>query len=235
MLNESQVPEPVEGLDEYLKQNDLWVNDIKSAKSRSAKVVRYAAISSFTLNLLLGGAILGLTPLKTVEPYMIVEDSHTGFWRVERPLNKDFLQQSEVRDRFIIGMYMMYREGYSRAFYEDSYENLGLMSSVNEQKKLGEIFSKENPNSPWNIYGADSYVKVFVKNISFLNKNTAQVRFSKLLYKNNDATPTVTNWVAIFNFDYKAGAKMSAKALMVNPTAFQVSEYRKDEELAGGK
>lgn len=231
MLNESQVPEPVEGLDEYLKQNDLWVHDVKAAESRSAKVIRYVALGLLSVAVCEGLAIAAMMPLKTVVPYMIVEDNHTGFWRVEKPLSKETITRNEARDKFLIRQYINYREGYSKDFYEDSYVALGYLSSQSEQARIAAIFALDNERSPINIYSDKSHVKIFVKNISMLNKSVAQVRFSKLVYANNDIKPEAQNWVATLSYKY-ADAEMSEEALTINPFGFQVTEYRLDPEAA---
>lgn len=229
MLNEAETPLPVDGLHEHVKTNDSWANDVKTAEARSSKIIRYAAITSFIINLCQSGAIVVLTPLKTVVPYMIVEDQHTGFWKVEKPLSKDNMTFSESRDKYLLRQYINYRESYSKDFYEDSYVALGFFSDQSEQERIAAIFALDNPNSAINVYKDKAHIKTFIKNISLLNKNVAQVRFSKLVFTGGETTPQVHNWVATVNYRY-VDAEMSDEALTINPFGFQVTEYRLDPE-----
>lgn len=225
----ANVPDPVPGLYEHLRDADRWTNDMKAVEDRANKLIRWGAVGSLLLNVILGVVVAVAFPLKTVVPYMIVEDEHTGFWKVVKPLEQEAIAGNEARDKFLLRQYVQYRESYSIDFRDQFYDNMGYFSSKEEQARIAAFFDGSNPNSPWNVYNDTAHVKIFIKNISLLNKNVAQIRFSKLFFEGKADIPQVTNWIVTLNFHY-VNADMPEELISINPYGFQVTEYRIDPE-----
>src|SRR5438105_1451905 len=76
---------------------------------------------SVALNFLLGVAIVVLTPLKTVEPYVMrIHDG--GSVTVETPLADARTTYGEEADKFFISQYVVARESYDWNLAQRSYD-----------------------------------------------------------------------------------------------------------------
>jgi type IV secretion system protein VirB8 len=199
---------------------------------RARKLVR--------LSLMMGGigmltgfagclAVAFLTPLKSVEPIVIRVDKITGWTDIITRVDERTVTYNEVLDKYWLSRYVNYREEYSNSDAFPYYQAVSLMSS----RPVGEAYfaqiNPKNPRAPVNVYGKDGLVDVTVNSITFLGaNNVSQVRFTRT--ERGPNTPAKeTHWIATIAYQYLA-SPMKEQDRLINPTGFQVTEYRLDSE-----
>lgn len=212
----------------YLKEARSWETDKVQELLKSKKVAWRFAIASGVVALVAVFSVAVLTPLKSVEPFVIRVDNSTGIVDVVQSMKDGKTNYDEAMNKYFTQWYVRYREGYSKELAEDYYANVGIMSVELEQQKYFEFFNPKNPQSPINIYGPYSKVKIRIKGTSFIKSNIALVRYTKEVERGLDK-PIVTHWAATITFKY-SGAPMKEKDRAVNPLGFQVVEFRNDPD-----
>lgn len=217
-------------LNEYLHEARSWESSRNVALEKSRKLAWTIAGVSAAITAAAVIAVASLAPLKRTEPFLLRVNETTGAVDVVDVLTDRKSNYEEAVNRYFAQRYVTYREAYSRALAEDYYYSVGVMSSVNEQKKYFDDFNPKNPNSPLVLYGEYAKVKVDVHSISFIKPDIALVRYVKSIERGNEK-PQQTHWVATIHFTYdKPRADLKERA--VNPLGFQVLEYRKDPDSA---
>lgn len=175
-------------------------------------------------------ALAGITPLKTVEPFIVRVDNNTGLTDVVATRKNQTIENEEVINKYWLAQYVRYRESYDWQTIQSTYDATRLLSSEDEKARFAAIYEK--PNAPDKFFGANYRVKVKIRNISFVG-DTAQVRFTKTLaptVPQNSGVTTVENLIATIAFDYK-NTPDKEENFLVNPLGFQVLSYRTDPEV----
>ena len=203
-------------------------SDIERTK-KVAKIAWYVAGGAMVLTGLAVGAVLGLTPLKTVQPFVIRVDNNTGATDIVTTMKKQEKSYGEVMDKFWLGQYVRYREGYDWQTVQDTFDATNLLSSPQDQAQFSQIY-KDNPQAPHKILRDTSKVVVRVNAIAFVG-NMAQVRFEKAVIPLNksDMQPEPQRYIATIAYEYK-NAGMKDEDRLINPLGFQVTSYRVDKE-----
>lgn len=215
-------------LKDYFSETRTWETDKVSQAENSKKLAwRVASVASAVAALAVV-SISALTPLKTVEPYVVRVDNTTGIVDVVEALKDGKTNYEETINKYFVQWYVRYREGYSRELADEYYLNVGLMSVGAEQQRYFEWFTPKNPGSPLNVYGTNAKVKISIKGTSLIKSNVALVRYTKAIERVNDK-PQLTHWAATITFKY-SGAPMNERDRAVNPLGFQVVEYRNDPD-----
>ena len=213
---------------QYLSEARTWETDKVKALASSKRTAWIIASVSAVLAILSILAVMALTPLKSVEPYVIRVDNSTGVVDVVQSIKDGKTNYEESINKFFVQWYLRYREGYSKDLAEEYYYNVGLMSVGAEQQRYLEFFNPKNSQSPLNIYGDYARVKIRIKSTSFIKPDVALVRYIKEVERGNDK-PQTTHWAATVTFKYST-SPMSEKDRGINPLGFQVIEYRNDPD-----
>jgi type IV secretion system protein VirB8 len=201
------------------------------------KAWRVVGVLSF-ITIAAVGAVVGLTPLKRTEPFVIRVDNSTGIVDLVETVTDGKTNYSEEINKYFLNQFVRYREGYSNELKEDYYRNVGYMSNHEEQQRFFEYFNPQNPQSPLNIYGDKGKITTTVKSISFIKSNVALVRYVKEVHDQREVKKT--HWAATITFEYINGA-IADSVRTVNPLGFQVTDYRVDADaiedisIKGGK
>jgi len=82
------VNKPPPNLDEYFAEARSWGMDRTEMLRSQLKNMWRILIAIFTIALLEGIALILLTPLKTVVPYTLLVDRHTGYVQLLKPLDE---------------------------------------------------------------------------------------------------------------------------------------------------
>ncbi len=180
-----------------------------------------------------GLALVFLTPLKTVEPYVLQVDNKSGITTVLKPLRENqenVLTEEEAVTKSFIVKYVIARETYDPQDLNRNYDLVRLMSSGEEAGKFNESVANGNPQSPVERYKTNTARTVKISSVSFLDqkKKTAQVRFMTTEVTRNETKEDY--WVAILTFRY-INAPMDENDRLNNPLGFQVISYRVDQEI----
>jgi type IV secretion system protein VirB8 len=187
-----------------------------------------AAIVLCVLSCLSVGAVVVLTPLKTVHPFLVEVNSVNGEVRVLKPFDATDFAPSDAVTKSFLAKYVIARETYDPQDLKENYQTVRLMSDSAEGFRVDNHLSPTNPASPLNRYQKHTVRTVRVKSVSFLNKRTAQIRFSST--ETSQTAKREDAWVAIVSFRF-VNLPETEEDRFINPLGFQVTAYRVDQEL----
>lgn len=222
---------PNDPTETYLQQSNNWEVDQMIAAKKSEKKAWIVAGSAMGIAFMAVGAVLGLTPLKTSEPYVIRVNETTGVVDVVKSMKDAKTTYEEVVRKADLRKYVRARESYSYSLAEHYYTTVGLMSSPELADKYQQFYNpKTNPkDSPVAKYGEFGSVVIDIKSVSFINDKAASVNYIRKEYSDQSAAsrPEVTEWVATVTYKYVNAPQKDADR-EINPFGFQVIEYRND-------
>lgn len=221
---------PSDALKRYFQEARRWDEDRLASALRSRRLAWIAAGVAGGLAVAAVGAVALLTPLKTVEPFVVRVDEATGAVDVMRGLSAEEgpVPYEEAVSKYFLAQYVRSREGYLDPAAEDAFRLVALLSAPSEQRRWADLYRGSNPESPQNLYGPDGEAIVAVRAISFIGEDVANVRFRRTL---RQAQQTLeTDWIATIAFAYTR-APMNEADRLRNPLGFQVLSYRADPEV----
>jgi len=213
--------------DEYYDKASSWDQEIVAGALKSRKTAWIIASVSLGLAALSLLCLLLLLPLKTFEPYVVSVDRHTGYMEVTKGLSKGLLSEDQAITEANLVRYVSLREQYNPAILKDNYETVALMSGGPALKEHQALWSAQNPDNPSIKLGGNSYIDIKIKSVSFLNENTASVRFLKETSENE--RQKTSHWNAIIAFQYTQ-KPVRMRERFSNPLGFQVTSYRLNPE-----
>lgn len=216
-----------ESLKSYFEKARRFDQDRLIQVERSARIAWFVAICASVIAAVSVFAIAGLTPLKTVEPFVVRVDNSTGIVDVVSALTSTAGTYDEAVTKYFAARYVRAREGYVSSEAEDNFKTVALLSTQPEQSRFAATYRGSNPDSPQNIYGRSATSRINIVSISLINANVASVRYMRTVTRGEDVR--TTHWVATLTFSY-VNAPMSSTDRLVNPLGFVVSDYRADPE-----
>jgi type IV secretion system protein VirB8 len=218
-----------EDKDKYFETSRTWEYDRMRAAIQSRRIAWGVAAGATVLAVVAVFALAMLTPLKTVQPYVIRVDRTSGETEIVTALKGPQPRTyDEAVNRYFISQYVRLREGWlNDAARENAYSVMLMSDQAEASRYLGGVQSS-NRNAPSNIYGDKGYVSIAIRTISFLSPTVAQVRYTKIITFGQNA-PVAQNWNAILTFKYTT-APEHEKDRNLNPLGFQVVNYRSDPE-----
>lgn len=213
----------------YFETARTWEYDRMRAAIQSKRVAWGVAGGACALAVASVAAIAMLTPLKTVQPYVIRVDKSSGETEIVTALKGPQPRTYEdTVNRYFISQYARLREGWLNDAARENAYIVVLMSDPAEASRYLAGVQSNNKNAPSNIYGDKGYVSIAIRTISFLSPTVAQVRYTKIITFGQN-TPVAQNWNAILTFRFTT-APEHEKDRNLNPLGFQVVNYRSDPE-----
>ena len=218
-----------EDLKSYFAEAESWDRDRFVAAARSRRIAWIVAAVAIALAIVSVGAIMALTPLKTVVPYVVTVDRSTGATDVTQELRGDkAITYDEAIRKYFLADYVRTREGWIPQAREEFFRKVLALSSREEQARWTAFYKKDNPDSPQNQFGANDSVFVAIRSVAFISPNVAQVRFVKRLERDQQVIETPA--IATITFDVLSKPETEA-GRYANPLGFQVKSYRADAEV----
>lgn len=199
---------------------------------KSLKNTRLILCGSMLANVALAVALSALSPLKSVEPFVLRVDTTTGYVDTVRPYNMANETYDETVSRYFLTRFVENRESYEWNTVQSMFDTVELMSS-------GSVFAEYKNMmygkfSPVTKLKQNNKILVRVQSVTFLESDLAQVRFIKAI-SDLDGKPasgyTPTQWIATVKFDYTREIKTEAQR-QVNPFGLNVLTYRVDPEVS---
>jgi type IV secretion system protein VirB8 len=173
-------------------------------------------------------ALIVLTPLKTVYPFLVEVNQGSGEVRILKPFQAAAFTPSEAVTKSFLAKYVIARETYDLQDLKENYRTVRLMSDAEEGLRVDSQLSPTNAASPVRRYATHTVRTVRVKSVSFLNTRTAQVRFAST--ETTQTAKKEESWVAIASFHF-VNLPETEDERFINPLGFQVTAYRVDQEL----
>ncbi len=181
-------------------------------------------------------ALMGLTPLKTVELHLVRVDNNSGFTDVVTPADK-VKSTEQIDDEYWLSGYVRFRESYNFSSNDAQFHIVELLSysdTFTEYRNF-QLSSK----GYLSVLGNNRQIRTDINNIVFLDRDnaqgTAQVRYTKtVLDKNGVPDPQLrpSVWIATISYDYKNPAKKRGEE-WINPRGFGVKAYSPTQEVGG--
>ncbi len=221
----------------YLNAARWFESNVALDYQRSARTWKRLAAFFGVLAFMAVGAVMGLTPLKTVETYLVRVDNNSGFTDVVKPTS-EVKSTQQVDDEYWLATYVRFRESYNFSTNDANYAMVELMSydETFAEYKNFQLSSK----GYLAVLGTNRQIRTDINNINFLQrdnaKGTAQVRLTKtVLDKNGMPDPQLrpVTWIATVSFDYKNPTKKSGDQWL-NPRSFGIKSYATTQEVGGG-
>ncbi|BDU18566.1 VirB8/TrbF family protein [Dyella sp. GSA-30] len=215
----------------FLEASRAWeTTEVSRARKSERRAWLFAGLG-IAIGLSACLAVAFLTPLKTVEPFVVRVDKSSGGADIISRLDGNTVEFDEAIDKYFLSRYVNYREEYSDALAYSDYEAVSLMSTRQVGDAYYQAINPKNPRSPSKVYGKEGAVEIVVNSIAFLGEGVAQVRFTRTERRPN-AEPVETHWIATITYKYSK-ASMDAKSRLINPVGFQATDYRLDPETTG--
>ena len=221
---------PSQDLKRYFEEARRWDQDRLSAALRSRRLAWIAAALSAGLAASATAAVAVLTPLKTIEPFVIRVDRATGAVDVVAGLSSQGgpVRYDEAVSKYFLAQYVRSREGYLDPAAEDAFRLVSILSAPAEQSRWADLYRGSNPRSPQNVYGTDGEALILIRAIGFINDEVANVRFRRTERRGREVIES--DWIATIAFAYTRAPMTEADRLR-NPLGFQVVSYRADPEV----
>ena len=213
----------------YFDEAQRWDQDRLAAAIRSKRLAWGVAAGAGALAVAAVLAVAALTPLKTVEPFVVRVDRSTGAVDVMTGLKGgDHLTYEEAVSKYFLGLYVRAREGWLPQAAEQNFRQVSILSTPTEQQRWADLFRPANPQSPQVLWGQAGESQIDVRSISFVSPKVATVRFHRVVRQATQVSES--DWVATLAFTYTKAPMLEADRLR-NPLGFQVISYRADPEV----
>lgn len=220
---------PTSDLKAYFAEARTWDHDRLAAAYRSRRLAWVVAGLAGALAAASVAAIATLTPLKTVEPYVVRVDRTTGAVDVLRGLSgPQPMSYDEAVTKSFLATYVRARESWLPPAAEANFRQVSIMSTAEEQQRWALAFRPTNPASPQVAYGPGVDAQVAIRAISFVAPGVANVRFHRTVRRGGQLEDS--DWIATAAFAYTK-APMGEADRLRNPLGFQVASYRADPEV----
>ena len=216
-------------LDAYYEDAASWNSDRLKALHAARRVAWIVASVAGAIALLEAGALILLTPLKTVEPYTLLVDKTTGYVQPLKPLNPGTVAPDAALTQSYLVQYVIARESFDFATVRTNYRRVALFSSGVARSGYLAAMQPSSAQNPLVIYPRGTTVETRVKSVSPVGPDAAMVRFDTVKTDSNGGAEPARAWVALVRYRYSS-APMTLDDRFVNPLGFQIFEYRRDPE-----
>ena len=222
-----------------IKQDKKFVQDTRvflqkdnEAIRKQNKIYLIVTILALIVAALAVLSVTFLTPLKTIEPYIVRVDNTTGEAQVLSTVPVVKKSYDQVIDEHFLSEYVKFRESYDWYTVGDYYRATLLMSEPKVAAYYKKTYGSNNQNSPVNILKKDFRIKIDINSINFIG-DTAQIHFTKTKLpvagpSDEDQIETY-HYLAIVAYHY-VRSKMNNEQRQINPLGFEVISYQVTEE-----
>lgn len=221
----------------YLNAARWFEANVAKEHQRSARTWKRLAAFFGVLAFMAVGAVMGLTPLKTVETYLVRVDNNSGYTDVVKPTSQ-VKSTEQIDDEFWLSTYVRFRESYN---FSNNDANFSMVEMLSYDDTFGEYKNFQLSSKGYlAVLGTNRQIRTEINNVGFLKrenaKGTAQVRLTKIvLDKNGMPDPQLkpTTWIATISYDYLNPTKKSGDQWL-NPRGFGIKSYDSTQEVGAG-
>ncbi len=202
------------------------IAEIEKSRTIAWRVAYGAGIAA----ILAIAAVCLMTPLKTVVPYVIRVDNHTGATDIVTVLKDAKNTYGEVTDKYFLAQYVRYRENYDWDTIQSTYDATNLLSANAVQNEFKLFYDRTD--APHKVLKDKFKVSITINAITFIG-DVAQIRFEKntLPIGGQTVPPAPVRLIATIAYKYE-NTPIQEKDRLINPLGFQVTSYRVDPENA---
>lgn len=212
---------------EYFGLAETWDEELYGKLKRDRMIALIVAGVSAAIAALAVIAIMVITPLKTVQPYLVLVDKTTGHSEAVRKLVYSENSPLTEKESFVlaeINKYVQTRHTFDPLDANRRLVTMQMTTSADEIKRYRrEVLEDRDKMSS----SARRFVNIKSVVPSLTNK-TAQVRFSTTVETPNGRGET-RDWIATLKYNF-VDLNMPMKYRHLNPLGFIVTSYRVDPE-----
>ncbi|PSM14935.1 virB8 family protein [Stenotrophomonas maltophilia] len=212
---------------------------------RSERRAWWVATGSLLMSLALAGGYYYMLPLKEKVPFLVMADAYTGTATVARlsgTFQGETITANEAINRSNVAQYVLARESYDSAVMGlRDWELVFVMSTDPVAQSMRVRYAGNNPQNPFVMYGRERAIRVKILSITPLGAEPngsfrgASVRIQRsLLDKRTGVATYLDNQLVTMRFGYNQNLALSEQDRILNPLAFQVTEYRVDNDYSRG-
>lgn len=209
----------------YYRAAQTWAQQRDAQQVRSARLAWTVAAIATGVAGLEAVAIMAMAPLKTVVPYTLLVDSHTGFTQTLEGTHPQTIRPDAALTQSLLAQYVVAREGYDIATVEEQYRKVALWSAEGARRDYLALMQPDNAQGPFHLYGRTRTLHVAVESVTPIGPGRAMVRH----YADRPDGAGREYWVATVQYRF-SGAPQRIEDRLVNPLGFQVIAYRRDQE-----
>lgn len=223
-----------DAVERYLAESVSWELDRLQQLRVSARRAWILAGIATLLAVLGVVAVVGLTPLKSVQPFVVRVDNSSGVVDVV-PMYSASSDLPEVVTRQLLNAYVTARERFILSMAEADYDTVGAYNAPTVNQAWSGLWARNNPESPLVRYRDGTTVRAQVQSISFLRRSNgvndlAQVRFSTSKRIGGSGVDQVTHWISTLQYAY-ATPSNDERLRALNPLGFKILDYRREPEV----
>lgn len=215
---------------EELVDQSNWYKDRYQYVVVQRKMLTLITVFSLLCTFVTVLVIAALTPLKSIEPFVIQVDQRSGITQTVDPLTAKELTANEAVNNFYIVQYIRSRETYN---IHDLARNYNVVRIMSERDKVyGDFTAQADPNNPRSNaarLGSTGVRTVKFKSISYINPQLAQARIL-IEEKGDNNALTQQHKIALVAFEY-IKLNLTNEERYINPLGFRVTDYRLDEDV----
>jgi type IV secretion system protein VirB8 len=215
----------------YYREAESWAADRERSRRLSQRAAWIVAAIATIIALFEAIALAALAPLKTVVPYTLMVDRQTGYIQALQPLARDIVTPDAALTRSFLAQYVIARETFDIDSLNEEFRKVALWSAGEARSRYLSAMQASNPQSPLASLPRRAIVRVEIRSISSLGKDSSLVRFATIRTDPGSREQAQQLWAAVITYRF-SGAAMSAADRLINPLGFQVIRYRRDAELA---
>lgn len=221
-------------LDAYFAEAASWDCDRAAQAKRTLRVAWSVAGAGWLCAIMVAAALMLLTPLKRVEPFVIRVDNTSGLVDVV-PVFAGQTEIPEAVTRYFLDHYVSVCERFTHATAESDYEECGAFNTPQRNQAWYAQWNRSNPASPLNIYKDGTIIRAQVTSISFFTRasgveDLAQVRYVKSKRVSGGAEEQKSYWIATIQYAYAAPSK-DPKTRRWNPLGFRIIDFHSEPEV----
>jgi type IV secretion system protein VirB8 len=218
----------------YLGAANEWESDRRAALLLSVRRAWQVAAVATTCCVMALTALMAITPLKTVAPYVIRVDNTSGVVDVV-PLADRPTPPGEATTRYLLTTYVTARERYIAELAENDYSLVGAMQVPRLNERYARSWDRSNADSPLNLYRDGSSVTVRIHSITALHgtadgAGVSQVRFTTIRRGAGGAVVREERWIATIVHRY-GEPSADPQQRQMNPLGLRVAEYQREPEV----
>ncbi len=213
-----------------ISESPNWYKDRYQYVLVQRKLLATITLVSLVVTLVTVIVIAQLTPLKSVEPFVIQVDQKSGITQTVDPLTVQELTANEAVNNFFLVQYIRSRETYSITDLARNYNIVRVMSARDTvYPAFVAAADPNNANSNAARLGSNGLRTIKFKSITYLNRNLAQARVL-IEEKGEGAGYRQYHRIVLIAFEY-IKLNLTNEERYINPLGFRVTDYRIDEDI----
>jgi type IV secretion system protein VirB8 len=204
-----------------------WETSLVANESRSRRTAWQVAGAASLVALVEAGALVGLTPLHSVVPYVVTVDRATGDAMVT-PSASRLSATNELNDKHWVAEYVSARQRYLFRLLQHDYDTVQRFSDPAVWSSYAAIY--EGDKALDTQYGDQTEILPRILSITVNEPGIATVRLEIATHAATGEVRT-QRYIATVRYQYRLSARSRESELIENPFGFRVTGYHLDEEL----